>query len=205
MADPAKNLVEATEPQPKSVPVATAVGQSTAHQCSTHGDGRFGGGRPSGSPPRGSGFLLRGNTTGNGAANRCAGLASVGGIRGEPTTRPAHFSRPGADPARNPSGSQQGLIAVPGKASGLQRSATGKPANLTRGAPCKAPEGPKLVNRVTNTRFTWGFARRPIVPISLQLPVSPVQLRADARRPHLGAGHRGRSRHPTAPPHPAGA
>jgi len=205
MADPAKNLVEATEPQPKSVPVATAGGQSTAHQCSTHGDGRFGGGRPSGSPSRGSGFLLRGNTTGNGAANRCAGLASVGGIRGEPTTRPAHFSRPGADPAGSPSGSQQRLIAVPGKASGLQRSATGKPANLTRGAPCKAPEGPKLVNRVTNTRFTWGFARRPIVPISLQLPVSPVQLRADARRPHLGAGHRGRSPHPTAPPHPAGA
>src|SRR5580704_9744423 len=97
MADTAKNLVEATEPQPKSVPVATAGGQSTAHQCSTHGDGRLGGGRPSGSPSRGSGFLLRGNTTGNGAANRCAGLASVGGIRGEPTTRPAHFSRPGAD------------------------------------------------------------------------------------------------------------
>jgi len=110
MADTAKNLVEATEPQPKSVPVATAGGQSTAHQCSTHGDGRFGGGRPSGSPSRGSGFLLRGNTTGNGAANRCAGLASVGGIRGEPTTRPAHFSRPGADPARIPSGPRRASL-----------------------------------------------------------------------------------------------
>ena len=111
--------------------------------------------------------------------------------------RPAHLSRPGADRDLGRPGSAPRPV--------WRQPAESAPARALHRAPADRVAARSRSIGVTNPRFTRSFANRLGVLISLRLPVSPVQLRADARRPHLRAGHRGRGRHPPTPADPARA
>ena len=143
---------------------------------------------------------------GEGAAKRCAGLASssVGEIRGEPTTQAgAPFAlgadardRPDASCSRDPRLEASCLVAR-------------RPAGTLVGCgprPLRGRRRARSCQTESQIRDSPGASRTDLVSfIPLRLPVSPVQLRPDARRPHLRAGHRGRGRHPPAPADPARA
>ena len=186
---------EATELQPKVAPVATAGVQSTPSEQHPMVIGRRRGTTKGRSPVKGNGFLFGGTPRGNGAAKRCAGLASssVGEIRGEPMTQAGAPFALGSKP-------RHVAVRCPGRSIARPRPqgdrVAVRPARCPfSGGPGRSgtPEGGLEVGHRSHKSAIHQELREPTrVLFSLRLPVSPVQLRADARRPHLRAGHRGR-------------
>ena len=178
------------------VPVST----NTPWCWSTEGDDQRAGVRRRGTDS------CSGEHQGGRSSKRCAGLASssVGEIRGEPmaqagapfalgpprTQRSRRRTTVPASPAADPpaSGRSESVWGAQGRFGSVDRARRSATAGATSGprrARCRKTE-----SQIRDPPGTSRTDSESLFPLGLSL--SPVQLRADARRPHLRAGHRGR-------------